>query len=372
MSSTKKASKNASHIALVSSLQQLEGGFLFLVNQAPIIVTIIDKKGFIIYQSPNIKKILGYEAGFRIGGDFIHSSIVHPDDTIIKDQLLKKTFKYPNQNFTEEVRVRHKNGSWLWMQTIYNNQLNNPDVRGVVVISQDINERKLLELQKNEFLSIASHELKTPLTSIRAYGQLLIKRHRAEEKKEQDLKFLNNIVSQTDKLTGLIDDLLDVSKLQEGKFSVQYDSFQMKTLVKKLIEDFTYMSDQHTIILKKSTVAFVKGDESRIAQVLMNLLTNSIKHSPSSTQIEIAIEKKGKFVVTSVKDFGEGIPADKQKFVFDRFFRIDDVRTRPTSTGLGLYIASEIIKLHEGKIWLESKKGKGATFYFSLPIAKST
>src|SRR6185503_11558442 len=102
----------------------------------------------------------------RIGKNFIESKFIHKDDIIVKQQLLKKTFKNPNQNFTGELRMLHADGTWRWVQVIFNNQLKNPNVKGIVVITQDINDHKLLELQKNEFLSIASHELKTPLTTI--------------------------------------------------------------------------------------------------------------------------------------------------------------------------------------------------------------
>jgi len=227
-----------------------------------------------------------------------------------------------------------------------------------------------LELQKNEFLSIASHELKTPLTTIRAYGQLLLKRLTKDRITAQERNFLENIISQTDKLTGLISDLLDISKLQEGKFLLKQKPFQMQTLVKKLIEDFRHISDFHTITLVKSTKEYVNGDEDRLAQVMMNLLTNAIKYASDESNIEVRIEKKGNYVITSVKDFGQGIPENKQKYVFDRFFRIENKRNRTVSAGLGLYIAAEIIKLHNGKIWLESKKSKGSTFYFSLPVDK--
>lgn len=368
VSSTKIVPKKETDNSLAISLQHLTGGFDFLINQTPIIVTIINKDGIILYQSPNVKNILGYDSQKRMGQNFIRSRLVHPDDVAIKQKLLAKAFKTPNANFIDEMRLQHKNGTWCWLESIFNNQLTNPKVRGIVVISYDINKRKLSELQKNEFLSIASHELKTPLTTIRAYGQLLLKRFAKEEKKEQELQFLENIVFQTGKLKGLIDDLLDVSKLQEGKFSVQSEPFQMQVLVKKIIADFHITSESRVIELVQTTKTYVIGDEFRITQVIMNLLTNAIKYSPDSSRIEMGIKRIGKYVVTNVTDHGEGIPVSKQKFVFDRFFKIDNGKNRPGSTGLGLYIAAEIVKLHKGKIWLSSKKGKGSTFYFSLPV----
>ena len=368
MSAIKKTTQKIVGLSLADTLQQLTGGFDFLVSQTPIIVSIIDKNGRILYQSPNIVNILGYESNSRIGKNFIKSKYAHPEDLFIKKQLLEKTFTNPNKNFVGELRLLHKDGTWRWMQVIFNNQLQNPAVKGIVVITQDIHERKLLELQKNEFLSVASHELKTPLTTIRAYSQLLSRRWIRNHGTKKDISFLENILYQTDKLTGLIDDLLDVSKLQEGKFLVKMKPFQMQSLIRKITEDFHYISESHTIELTQTTKTFVIGDEFRIAQVMTNLLTNAIKYSPETFLVQIKIIRKGQYVVTSVADQGVGIPAKKQKFVFDRFYQVEK-NAAQKSSGLGLYISSEIIKLHKGKIWLESKKGKGSTFYFSLPVA---
>lgn len=344
--------------------------FNFFVSQALVVITIIDKDGVIRYQSPSVKQILGYDHRKRIGKNFLHSKLVHPDDVVVKENLLKKAFENPNKNFKNELRMLHKNGTWSWMEVVFNNQLKNSDIEGIVVITHDITERKLSELQKNEFLSIASHELKTPLTAIRAYSQLLIKKIENEKNMAEEQTFLENIVKQTDKIAGLINDLLDFSKIQEDKLSIQKKPFPLHHLIKKIIEDFSYMSSVYTISFHPKSRAFVDGDEMRIGQVITNLVTNAIKYSPASYTITINVVRKGNTVVTSVTDQGDGIPTSMQRYVFQRFFQIEENKAQQLSSGLGLYIAAEIIKLHNGKIWLKSKKGKGTTFYFSLPIAK--
>jgi PAS domain S-box-containing protein len=363
----KNISKKAK--SFVTSLQQLEGGHDFLSSQVPLVVSVIKKDGTIIYQSVTIKNILGYEANARIGKNFLKSKFIHPDDISVKEQLWEKAIKNPNTNFTGEVRLLHKDGTWRWMEVIFNNQLAKPSVTGIVIFSYDISQRKRLEIQKNEFLSIVSHELKTPITTIRAYGQLVSSRLAKDKDKQQEAMFADKIVAQTDKLTFMINELLDASKLQEGKLSVQMDAFQMQQLIERILEDFQYISDKHTVKFFYRTKAFVLGDENRIRQVIENLLTNAVKYSPQSTSICITLERKGKEVITAVQDDGEGIPASKQRYVFDRYFRLQEKNVTQISSGLGLYIASEIIKLHNGRIWLESKKGKGSIFYFSLPVA---
>lgn len=352
-----------------TELQMLKGRFNFLVNQASAVITIVDRKGIILYQSPSIKHILGYDSQKRIGKNFLHSKLVHPKDVVIKEKLIDLAFHHENNNFQGELRMQHKDGTWHWMEVVFNNQLSNPSVGGIVVITHDITNRKRLEIQKNEFLSIVSHELKTPLTAIRAYAQIMSGHLKKKEHNEKEIIFLEKIISQTDRVTQLISDLLDIGKIEEGKLSIEMEPFQMKLLLEKILDDFTYIADLRNVQLSGNTKAFVLGDESRISQVVMNLLTNAMKYSPEESKIVIRVEKIGKEVITSVTDEGDGIAKDKQKYVFDRFYRIEEKKSRQTSSGLGLYIASEIIKLHNGKIWLKSTKGKGSTFYFSLPVA---
>lgn len=353
---------------LEKRMHQLEEQYNFFASHAFAVITVIGPDGIILQQSPSIKQILGYDHRKRLGKNFLHSRLVHPDDIYKKEQLFEKAKKNPNINYKDELRMQHKNGSWSWMEVIFNNQLHNPYINGIVVITHDITERKILELQKDEFLSIVSHEMKTPLTIIRSYSQLMAKRIQNKSGEKEALLFLDNIANQTDKITRLITDLLDISKIQTGKLSIEVKPFQLQQLIRKTITDFRYASSSHSIRLTGSTKALVAGDESRIGQVVINLLTNAIKYSPKSKRIQLHIQRKRTYIITSVMDYGIGIPASKQKYIFQRFFRINERSEQHMSLGLGLYIASEIIKLHHGTIWVESKKGKGSTFSFSLPI----
>jgi PAS domain S-box-containing protein len=341
----------------------------FFVNQAAVIVTIVDNEGTILYQTSSIQNILGYAPKNRIGNNFLHSRLVHPDDVIVKEKLLKQSYKNSDTNYQGELRMKHKNGAWIWMEVTFNNQIKNPDIGGIVVVTHDITERKRVELQKNEFLSIASHELRTPLTVIRAYSQVLLARFAKEKITQKEIPYLEKIVSQTNKIAKLINELFDLSKIQEGKLSVYPRPFHIYRMMRKVIEDFTYIAQSRTINLVGNANIVALGDEEKIRQVMNNLLTNAIKYSPPSGEITIHVAKEGKEIVTSVTDKGKGIPMMQQKYVFNRFFRIEDGSSSRISAGLGLYIASEIMKLHKGRIWLKSKKGQGSTFYFSLPVA---
>lgn len=220
-----------------------------------------------------------------------------------------------------------------------------------------------------ELLSIVSHELKTPVTSIKAYAGILEKRL-GKRKDKKNIYFLNHINEQADRISLLINRILDINRLQAGTFLIQPHTFDFDHLLSKLVTDFQLMIDTHQIECSGEDVGIVLGDEERIREVLINLITNAIRYSPGADKIQILKKKDKGFLIVSVKDFGKGIPRSKQKQIFERNYRIDGKgELGKVSSGLGLYIASEIIKLHKGKITVESKKGKGACFSIFLPLS---
>lgn len=237
-------------------------------------------------------------------------------------------------------------------------------------IFHDITERRQLELRKDDFIGIASHELKTPLTTIKALTQILQKKS-LKTNDEETSRFLSKMDVQLDKLTYLINDLLDISKIQTGKLGLKVEPFDITDLIQETVEEIQRISDKK-IIVRGITHKEILGDRDRIYQVIVNLLTNAIKYSPNHSTITVDIENNKKEVIVSVSDKGIGIPIENHDKVFERFFRVNGPKgeTYP-GLGVGLYISSEIIKRHSGKIWLRSKLGKGSTFYFSLPITNT-
>ncbi len=250
------------------------------------------------------------------------------------------------------------------------------DVHGrlelVVTVFADITQRRKLERQKDEFIGIASHELKTPVTSLKGYVQVLQTRFN----KEGDSKsagYMAKMDSQINKLTLLIQDLLDVTKIEKGKLQFHRDYFDFNTLVNEIVEELQRTTEKHQIITELQETRDVFGDRDRIGQVMINFLSNAIKYSPQSDSILVRTHVEPDTITYAVEDFGIGIAEDNRKKVFERFFRINEGRQETfPGMGLGLYISTEIIQRHQGKIWVESEKDKGSTFYFSLPIKVQT
>lgn len=232
----------------------------------------------------------------------------------------------------------------------------------------DVTEQRQLQQQNEDFISIASHELKTPVTSLKAYAQLLSLRFRkAGDTRSAEL--LEKMDGQLNKLTKLIADLLDETKIQSGKLPLQISEFDYGELMREIIEEIQRTAMGHTIACEAAPPCRIEGDRERIGQVLTNLLTNAVKYSPEADRVIVRAAVEDGEIVTSVQDFGIGISREKQAKVFDRFFRIQeqDEQTYP-GLGLGLYISAEIVRRHHGRIWVESDEGEGATFTFSLPL----
>jgi len=282
-------------------------------------------------------------------------------------QVFKKGFvtDYP-------LTIRHADGKRL-TDVLYNASLYKDDkntVLGIFAAARDITERKQFEQQKDEFVSIASHELKTPVTSIKGYAQVLQNRFKKEGNTEA-VRLLVRMDGQLNKLTSLIADLLDATKIEGGKLQFHEGYFDFKELVVEIVEEMQQTTTKHELTKKLAPPKTVYGDRDRIGQVITNFISNAIKYSPHTKEIMITTSEHTDSVTLSVQDFGIGIPKEKQGRVFDRFFRVSGLKQDTyAGLGLGLYIAGEIVKRHSGNIWVESNGKRGATFCFRLPIKK--
>jgi signal transduction histidine kinase len=188
---------------------------------------------------------------------------------------------------------------------------------------------------------------------------------------DENLDFVDKTLKQVNKLTDLISDLLDVSKIQTGKLELSRSDFDLSSLLNDVVDNIQKTTLQHQIFLyTNNKKLMVNADRDRIEQVVINLLANAIKYSPNAKNITVAADIKDKNIVVSVKDHGIGIPQDDIDNVFTRFFRVRGLASTFAGLGIGLYISSEIIKRHGGDIWVESEIDKGSTFYFTIPAAE--
>jgi PAS domain S-box-containing protein len=237
----------------------------------------------------------------------------------------------------------------------------------ILLAIEDITERKAIEQRKDDFLSIASHELKTPLTAIKGYIQV------AEKLLSKDTNpKLSVVLGKTqrsiDRLNGLISELLDVTRIQSGKVTLQLSSVDFDKLVTDTVDEFRLNSPGRKIEISGQSNSVALIDEGHIAQVINNLLSNATKYSGTDTAISIFIGRVGDFVKFSVTDQGLGIKFEDQKYIFERFFRAQNIQMKYPGMGIGLYICDQIVRNHEGTLWVESKPGEGSTFSFTLPI----
>lgn len=233
---------------------------------------------------------------------------------------------------------------------------------------KNLKRRKESEERKDEFMSIASHELKTPISSIKAYAQIIQSRL-STDADDTSRGFLSKMDEQLNNLTKLVDDLLDVSKIQSGKLQIKKEESDFDTSIRNVVSDMQKIIRTHTISLEGGITRPVFMDVYRMQQVLINLITNAVKYSPQADRVRIAMETDTDKVTVSVQDFGIGIAKDELKKVFAPYYRVSSKHAAKfPGLGLGLRIAKEIVEQHGGKMWVKSKYGEGSTFFYSLPI----
>jgi signal transduction histidine kinase len=240
------------------------------------------------------------------------------------------------------------------------------------LIQQLVDSQKLISHQnmvKDEFMSIASHELKTPITSMKASLQILQRIALGSDGNSSMRPFVNSANKQVNRLTDLVNELLDVTRIQSGRLILDKELTPLHELVKDTVQEMQHLS-HHIYTIQKLPDVTVNVDSKRIRQVIINLLTNAAKFSPGSTNIVIGLEKDRDNVKLFVQDYGIGIPKTKLPLIFERFYRVEDNGNIVQGLGLGLYICSGIIKSHFGKIGCDSSPEEGSTFWFSLPMVK--
>jgi len=352
------------------AIRESEKYFRKLADLMPEKVNTADANGNIIYCNQNWMQDTGKKLeelkgeGWRV--------LVHPDDLAEVTTKWQRSIETGSE-FECELRFLDKTGEYKWhLSRAVAIKDDNGSIKMWIGTNTEIQKIKDEEQQKGDFLKMVSHELKTPITSIKGYVQLLLIMLNENEDAPLNPSTLRTSLTRIDRqvgqLTRLISEILDLSRIEESKLILQKEIFNMNALVKETVEDIQLFTLGHGIHITEEVDGDASGDKDRIRQVIINLVNNAIKYSPGNDPIEIGIHRVGKEKISvSVTDSGIGIAKSEHKRIFERFYQSGKSKRNYPGFGIGLYIANEIIHRHDGKITVESERGMGATFSFILP-----
>jgi two-component system phosphate regulon sensor histidine kinase PhoR len=343
--------------------------FKFLADNIPVIAWTASPDGVINYFNQRFYEYAGVTASEFFMNDWMQ--VIHPDD---RQKTAEHWQRAINTGESMDIEYRFKyapDNSYHWH---YGKGLPYKNEDGHIIAwfgtSTDIELQKKELDKKDEFISMVSHELKTPLTSLKGFTQLLMFTTRQAKNTLVD-GYLETMNNQINKLTRLIADLLDITKSKAGELQFDNELFDFNELVKEIAGEMQLTTIKHTIALHLSKSVGVNGDRDRIGQVITNLISNAIKYSPAANYIVVSTHIDNSKIILCVEDFGIGISRLQQPNLYSRFYRVLDTSEAQTfpGVGLGLYISKNIIEKHNGKMWLKSEPGKGSKFYFFLVIA---
>lgn len=342
-----------------------------ILQQLPVGVLMVNKKEGILDGNRQMDKIWGNKIPRYMTAetsDRSHYAFKNDEPLLPKEWPIVRALSKGETVSGEEISYIRKDKRKVYLR-VNAAPIRNKDNEVIAAVSTlyDITQEKDLEKRKDDFVNMASHELKTPITSMKLYMEMLL-RWTKDSKDERLVKTISNIKNQTERLQELVSDLLDVSRIQTGKLHFEKREFEVTSLIAETVEILQPTTKNQKIIFEPKKKVTVFADRFRIYQVLTNLITNASKYSPENTDIFVKVSIKDKKVLVSVKDYGIGVEKELQKKIFERLYQVSDVteKTFP-GLGMGLYISKEIIRKHKGKIWVEGEKGNGSIFYFSLP-----
>ena len=339
--------------------------FTFMANTIPVIVWMALPTGEFEYLNRQWYKYTGLTVEKSLGNGW--QSVIHKDDVANTIAEWDKSVK-TGVDFKVEDRKLSAHGEYHWHVA---HGLPFKDADGTIIgwfgVCTDIEDQKREMEKKDEFISMASHELKTPVTSLKAYTQILMMNFE-QGQDPAAVNMLSKMDKQIEKLTSLIGDLLDVSKANSGQLNYYIEDIDFNELVKEVTSVMQLTAGHHKIEMELAESKIIEGDKNRLGQVIINLISNAIKYSSNADKILITSQRIGDQLKFCVQDFGIGIPVSQQPKLFSRFFRARE-NTYP-GLGLGLYICNEIIKRHSGSMSFISEEAKGSTFCFTIPIKK--
>lgn len=319
----------------------------------------------IIYSS-SLADLFGYPGVTDLTHEQLRA-VIHPEDTGAVEIAFQTALITGKYNY--QARIIRPDNIIYWIKVmgkvLFSKEGTPLRMLGTVM---DITESKHEEIQKNDFIAIASHELKTPLTSLKAYAQLL-----KTGKGVSDPAFVSSIGTriegQINKMTKLVYSFLDLSKIESNKIELTRELIDLNQIISDVASDYLFQEKNHPVTFEPEELPLIYADRHKITQVIDNLISNAIKYSPQGGKVLVTAKRQDQEVLVAVEDHGIGIDNNHTKKIFDRFYRIDDLQVKNASGfGIGLYLCADIIARHDGKIGLNSEPGVGSVFFFSLPI----
>ena len=290
---------------------------------------------------------------------------------LTSSQMVKKIYATKKEQVLQITTRKSRETAWVSVKrSVITSKAD--DEKLFLEVYNNITPSKELDSRKDEFISLASHELRTPLTSMRLFLDLLGKHVQTIDDKKIAL-FTQKARDQATRLNKLVTELFDISRIQKGKLSINTEKIRLDEILESTVSDLQMITPTHKIELSSCPKALVIADKYRIYQVLINLINNAVKHSSDGQRIIVSLKKSRHYAQIGVRDFGVGIPHDKQELIFERFYQIRNNSGKQVSgLGIGLFIANEIVRSHHGKMWVKSKVGQGSTFFFTLPLLETS
>ncbi|MBE7178061.1 MAG: PAS domain-containing protein [Mucilaginibacter polytrichastri] len=350
------------------SADQAQEEFSLAISTADLGTWRIDMKTHRLTVSDRLREIFGFtdEADVTVERAL---QVIEPEFVSLVEEKLNEGLQL-HHDFDLEFPLRNLiTGQRYWVRSTGRMFFDHDIPKHFSGVFMDITERKLDDIRKNDFIGIVSHELKTPLTSVKGYLQL-INRQAARDHGGFFELMSEKAIRSVSKMEGMVKGFLNVARFGSGKIYLDKHTFVLHDLIEECVSEYRSIGFTHTILYEPCEEMEIFADREKIGQVLNNFLSNALKYSPDGSEIVVTCEKQDKTALVSVSDQGMGIREEDLKKLFERFYRVNDpANSHITGFGIGLYLCSEIIQRHDGRIWAESRQGKGSVFYFEIPLA---
>jgi PAS domain S-box-containing protein len=347
--------------------------FKLAVEGASDHIIITDPEGIILYANNGVEKITGFSSrevvGHKAGAKDLWGGLMPLEFY----KTLWETIKIKKEVFSQEISNKRKDGTHYIAQSTISPILDqNKKVLFFVGIERDITKAKDIDRMKTEFISLASHQLRTPLSAMKWFLELLLTSDSGKLTKDQT-KYISNINISNERMIELVNSLLSVSRIESGRIVIDPKPTDIKTMLEGVIQEVEKMAEDKEIKLSLSVPTQLEKlnvDPKLMRNVYSNLVTNAIKYTPKNGKVSIIVSKKDDKLLSQVTDTGYGIPKEEQPKMFEKFFRAANIlKKEPNGNGLGLYLVKEIVESSNGRIWFESKENEGTTFWFEIPLS---